>query len=427
MQGQPLATPYTNVDHWRVLGADTANDDFELLSILNRMEDILTTRPYDFVNISLGPDSKMEDDDVNVWTSTLDALLANGETVATVACGNNGEMDSDLGLDRVQPPSDGVNVIAVGACDRVGVKWKRAPYSAVGPGRSPGYVKPDILAFGGSHASPFLILSNVAPFSGGADMGTSFAAPLALRIGAGIRSQFSQQLWAPTVKALLVHQANPESNSRAEVGWGKLSHELADLILCNDNEAHVVYQRQMPASGAVRLFLPVPEDLRGDVEIKATFCLYCDVDPEDAINYTRAGLDIQFRPDIEAVAPPYRKDGKLITPKLPKSDSFFQASDFYAPEYSLRTDAQKWETTISRAKTKRATSLNRPAFDVTYQYRSHGHNGGRKAQLKFALVLTLRNRHSSDLYEKVLRVSGNRLQPLRPRAGVQVPVRIPRR
>jgi len=168
VQGQPLATPYTNVDHWRVLGADTANDDFELLSILNRMEDILTTRPYDFVNISLGPDSKMEDDDVNVWTSTLDALLANGETVATVACGNNGEMDSDLGLDRVQPPSDGVNVIAVGACDRVGVKWKRAPYSAVGPGRSPGYVKPDILAFGGSHASPFLILSNVAPFSGGA-------------------------------------------------------------------------------------------------------------------------------------------------------------------------------------------------------------------------------------------------------------------
>jgi hypothetical protein len=427
VQGAAPAAPYANVDHWRILGADTANDDFELLSVLDRMEDILATRHYDFVNISLGPDSAMDDDDVNAWTSTLDTLLASGETVATVACGNNGDMDSDLGLNRVQPPSDGVNVIAVGACDKADNNWKRAPYSAVGPGRSPGYVKPDFLTFGGSHASPFLVLSNVAPLSGASDMGTSFASPLALRAGTGIRSQFSQPLWAPTVKALMIHHAHPESHSKTEVGWGRLSHDIGDLVLCDDNEAHVIYQRQMPATGAVRLFLPVPTDLRGDVEIKATFCMYCDVDPEDAINYTRAGLDIQFRPDISAIKPPYRKDGKLITPKLPATDTFFQAGDFYTTEYLLRSDAHKWETTFSRTKTKRASSLNQPAFDVSYQSRSHGHLGGRKAGLKFALVLTLRNKHATDLYERVLRVSGNRLQPLRPRAGVQVPVRLPRR
>ena len=320
-------------------------------------------------------------------------------------------------------------MLAVGASDGFGTNWKRASYSAWGPGRSPGYVKPEILTFGGSHGTPFLALSAVQPYAASGTMGTSFAAPVAMRTGAGVRAQFAEPLWAPAVKALLVHHANGDEAYRKEAGWGFVSHGLGDLVLCEDCEAHIVYQLQMPPAGAVRLYMPIPNGLTGNVEIKATFSFYCEVDPEDAINYTRGGLDIQFRPDTTKIPPPYYKDEKLITPTVPASDSFFSAKNFYSTEHMRRDDAQKWETTLSRKKNKRASSLDHPAFDVSYVAREHGHGHGdarRSANMKLALVLTIRNKSARDLYDRVIVSSGNRLQPMRPRAGVQVPIRLPK-
>ena len=417
--------PFANVDHWRIYG-DGDGNDFEASDILDRIEDVLASRRYDFINISLGPDYAIDDDDISPWTARLDQLLARGETVATIACGNNGERDATTGDHRIQPPSDGVNILSVGASDCFDADWKRAPYSAWGPGRSPGYVRPEVVAFGGSHAAPFLALNSVSPHTASGTMGTSFAAPTAMRAGTGIRAQCSEPLWAPAVKALLIHHAASNETTRIETGWGFLSHGLGDLVLCDDYEAHILYQRAMPVTGAVRLYLPVPDGLSGMVEIKATFSFYCEVDPEDAINYTRAGLEIQFRPDTTRVRPPYRQGSKLIVPTTPIADSFFTANSFYASEHMRREDAQKWETTLSRTKGKRASSLNRPAFDVSYVAREHGHGGRRSANMKFALALTIRNRSVQDLYERVIATSGNRLQPMRPRAGVTIPVRLPK-
>jgi hypothetical protein len=425
--GVDHAVPYSNVDHWRVLGADQRHDDFELLSVLDRIENVLSSRRYDFVNISLGPDCAIDDDDVNVWTSSLDQLLAGGDTLATVACGNNGERDRAAKLHRIQPPSDGVNILAIGAADLPDGAWKRAPYSAEGPGRSPGFVKPDFISFGGSHASPFLALHQPSPARAAGTMGTSFASPLAMRSGAGVRAQFAEPLWAPTVKALLVHNAQQEGHDRAEVGWGKVSHAIGDLVLCDDYEAHVVYQRQMPETGAVRFYLPIPPGLTGNVEIKATFSFFCEVDPEDAINYTRAGLEVQFRPNTRKIPKPYRIGTKLITPTVPATDTFFSAAELYADEHMRRDDAQKWETTLSRSKTKRVNSLNQPAFDVSLLGREHGQGSRRGANMKVALVLTLRNRHAIDLSDRVVASSANRLQPMKSRAGVTIPARLSRR
>jgi hypothetical protein len=244
-----------------------------------------------------------------------------------------------------------------------------------------------------------------------------------MRSGAAIRAQFQEVLWAPTIKALLVHHSNPGEHSRAEVGWGRLSHDLADLVLCSDQEAHIIYQRQMPLTGAVRLYLPVPPDLRGDVTIRATFCFFCPVDPEDSLNYTRAGLDIQFRPNTTIRGKPYVRNGITYTPTTPPADSFFGAADFYSTEVERRRDAQKWETLLSAEKNKRSTSLKQPAFDVSYLAREHGHDGGR-SPMKVALILTLRNRHAPDLYERILATYRTRLTPLRSR--LQVPLRIGR-
>ena len=84
-----------------------------------------------------------------------------------------------------------------------------------------------------------------------------------------MRAQFAEPLWAPAVKALLVHHATGDETLRTEIGWGLVSHGLGDLVLCDDYEAHIVYQRQMPTT--VRLYLPIPDGLTGNVEIKGNF------------------------------------------------------------------------------------------------------------------------------------------------------------
>ncbi len=421
----PLGQPPANVDHWRVYGDDTRNDDFELLPILDRIEDVLSSRAYDLVNISLGPAVAIDDDDVTRWTSTLDLHLAGGDTVATVACGNNGRDDRMLGLHRIQPPSDGVNMLAVGAADAPGSSWTRAAYSACGPGRSPGFVKPDLVAFGGSLASPFLGLDGSGPGVVSGDLGTSFASPLAMRCAAGVRAQFTEHLWAPTVKALLVHHARLDDQPQDEVGWGRLSHNLGDLVLCGDGEAHVVYQRAMPATGTVRLELPVPTDLTGRIQLKGTFCFFSEVDPEDTLNYTRGGLEIAFRPNSVDAPAPYEQDGVLIQPKVPKATRFFSSSNLYSPEFMRREDAHKWESTFSRTKGLLCSSLKRPVFDVSYTARSHGQvASGRPSHLKFALILTITQKKTPNLYAKVLSTSAGRLQPMRARATATVPIRL---
>ena len=110
---------------------------------------------YHLVNLSIGPNTPYDDGDVTLWTSALDERFASGEWVVTVAAGNDGEADATLLLNRIQPPGDGVNVLTVGASDSVKNPWKREPYSCVGPGRTPGFVKPDGLSFGRRTVSHF--------------------------------------------------------------------------------------------------------------------------------------------------------------------------------------------------------------------------------------------------------------------------------
>src|SRR3546814_16942721 len=77
--------------------------------------------------------------------------------------------------------------------------------------------------------------------------------------------------------------------------------------------------------------------------------------------------------------------------------------------------AQKWETTLKATKIKRSSSLNDPAFDVTYFSRNHGHNASRRGNIRFALIITLRNRKMANLHDRFLQRYRNRLVKFRPR------------
>lgn len=387
--------PYSNVDHYRILDAVSDQEDpYELYRTLAHVEEVLLSRRYQFINLSLGPDLPVEDTDVHAWTAVVDSLLTDGETLLTVAVGNNGKRDKGLGLNRIQVPSDSVNALSVGATNRMSGDWDVADYSARGPGRSPGRRKPDVVAFGGSPKEYFHVASAGAKPMVVPQMGTSFAAPFALRTAVGIRAILGDEIHPLTIKALLVHCAeNDEDASPNDVGWGRVRSELEDLIVCGPGVARVIYQGALSPGKYLRALVPLPvKQIAGNVNLTATFCYASPVDVEDAAAYTKAGLTVTFRPNSNRVT----ESGN------PEPKTFFPASEF-RDESALRADLGKWETVLHASKNMRGTSLNRAAFDVHYTARERGGAASSKAQpIPYALVVTLHSKKHLSLYEDIL-------------------------
>lgn len=408
--------PYAKVDHYRVLDANTLNDDQgELYSVLERIEDVLDSRPkYDFINLSLGPDLPIEDDEVHAWTAVLDQHLSDGLTLTSIAVGNSGEADRPSGLARIQTPSDCVNALSVGGADRNGAQWKRAPYSSIGPGRSPGIMKPDGLAFGGSSREPYWVLNAENPGAAMPITGTSFAAPTALRTGIGLKAHFGKALTPLAIKALLIHGCDQGGHDKVEVGWGRIPADIDAIVRTDQHAAHIVYQGELRPASWVRMQIPIPvEPMSGNVEIAATFCFTSSTDPQDPLNYTRSGLEVRFRPHDQK----RKKPDQLHA----NASYFFQAKDMSVEESDMRADAHKWETTMHKRRSLRASGLRNPVLDVHYNARAGGRNTKSADKIPYALVITISAPKTRNLYDKILQRYRTILEPLRP--AVEIPVR----
>ncbi|MGW6622825.1 S8 family peptidase [Nocardia sp. NPDC055002] len=408
---QPVPVPYGYIDHYQVLDEDTDDDQCELYSAIERIDTVLRQRKYEFVNVSIGPELPIEDDEVHAWTAFWDDYLSDGTTLATIAVGNNGEADRPSGNARVQVPADSVNALAVGSSDRVGAQWNRAPYSAIGPGRSPGTVKPDLLAFGGSDHEPFHVVGpdgTAVP-----DSGTSFAAPMALRAALGARTLFGPKLGALDLKALLVHTAERRTSSPdSDSGHGRIAATLADMVLCGDGEARVLYQGELTPAKYLRARIPLPAALpAGMVRIRATLVFATPVDPADPGSYTRSGLDVTFRPHDERFAEPTRIH--------PDSAPFFRATEL-DPEAVLRRDSHKWDTVLHAERSKRVNSLRNPVFDIHHTARESGHPTVNAQPIRYSMVITVRHAKVDDLYERVLSAYVTQLEALRP--TIEIPL-----
>ncbi|WP_158853157.1 S8 family peptidase [Saccharothrix deserti] len=409
--GKPAPRPYATVDHFRVIDEEANGDPYELYEALRRVQTAIKDRNYEFFNISFGPALSVEDDEVHPWTAILDEHLSDGHALATIAVGNNGQ-HQNLAEARIQVPSDTVNAMAVGAADSQRTGWKRAPYSAFGPGRSPGRIKPDVLQFGGEPREPFLVYdtSNM-PYLATA-CGTSFASPAALRMALGVRAHFGERISPLALKALLIHGANDADMPRSEVGWGRLPQEIDDLVVCTDGTVRVVYQGEINPSQYLRALIPLPEEqLGGYVKLDVTFCYATATDPQDPGSYTRSGLDIVFRPHA-------KKFRGAATE--PESKSFFQRSE-YDNERTLRNDAHKWETVLSRSRRFLGSSLLNPVFDIHHNARTGGGVATSADRIRYALVITVRSDRTPDIYDQVVRSYAGRLETLQPR--VEIPIR----
>lgn len=404
--------PYSYVDHFRVLDhLSGLEDPFELYRTLAHVEEVLLSRRYQFLNLSLGPDLPADDSDVHAWTAVLDTMLSDGETLMTVAVGNNGERDPLARLNRIQVPSDSVNAMSVGAANHSTPDWRRAVYSACGPGRSPGRRKPDIVAFGGCPKEYFHVAREGRKAQLAATMGTSFAAPLALRTAVGVRAVLGEAVHPLTIKALMIHAAqNDPGDIATDVGWGRIPNDLNEIIMCGDGVARIIYQGLLRPGKYLRAPLPLPATpLSGKVRLSATFCYASPVDVEDAAAYTKAGLTITFRPNVEKPA------GKQV-----KTGSFFSTSAFRT-EQEQRSDLGKWETVLHASKRMLGRNLKKATFDIHYNAREGGAPAGAGTELiRYALVLTVEAPRHAHLYDEIL-ASHKVLQAIEPR--ITLPIR----
>lgn len=383
-----LPTPYCYVDHHRVL--PTSDSPEQALDVLDRVITALRSAkvsgtPYRFANISMGPIATFFDDDVHEWTSRLDTELADGQTLCATAIGNNGLEEGDLA--RIQPPGDAVNVLAVGAADSTNKKWNKAPYSAIGPGRSPGYVKPDLVAFGGSNQEPLPVFNPLANAVVGI-AGTSFATPLALRVAVGT-DVLSGSVFDPvTLQALMINgcEFNSRQHSRADVGWGRIPLNAEDILYTPQDVVRVVYQGVTRPGHPQKAIIPIPKGLPSDLHITigATFCYRAPVDSAHAINYTRAGLWVRAY-------------------KAPKKSLPLFGSGMYKTESELRKDSMRWDTVLHNKRKVAIKDLEDPYFHINYQVRDEGESVRIEdaVPMPYALVVTIEAPGVLDLLSRV--------------------------
>jgi Subtilase family len=397
-----ILTPYSKIMNYKVI--DNNSSAYE---ILHRIDRTLRYEDIEFINLSIGPSESINDDDVHYWTAILDKHFSTGKYFACIAAGNSGG--------RVQVPSDCVNAMTIGSSNSNDFFWRKTDYSCIGPGRSPGYIKPDGIAFGGDSKTKelFNVLKNHNSLNG--VQGTSFSSPSVLRSAIGIKSCYSKDLIPISLKAILIHHTiKNENENQQNIGWGKFNLDIDDMMTCHDHEVKVIFQGKINVKESYRAPIPYLNDLTGKISIKSTFCFTTSTDAEHPPSYTNHGLAATFVPNPEKKNKD--KDGNKGSSA---TDSFFTSSKMYSEDQQM-ANAHKWETVLHSETSKLAKSLKDPYFEIKYNERENGADSNERIELDYALIVTIESKDRLDIYNPLLIKYQNVLSPIKPKVQVKI-------
>lgn len=398
------------VDHFKVY-CESDESDIALVNVLDRISSVIKSKKYKIINISLGPCVPRPDDEPSLWTATLDELASDGETLIIVAAGNGGEAADDVceDLARIQPPADMLNGLSVGAANSMGKEWGKASYSSIGPGRRPGYIKPDAVFFGGeSHDGGEKInLIGLSDYQQKSIHGTSFAAPLVTRLAALIDLKTQGKLTVPVIRALLIHSTENAGIDKKLCGWGRIEENINNILFCDDDRVTVIYKGTLKSSSGVRAAIPWPQVMANKyakVNLSATLCFYTDVDQKHTVSYTRSGIEIVFRPHSDRFV--FNKDLNRYSSEA-KPRSLFNKKNILGNEQSLRKNSHKWETCYKVQDRFVTSSVKEPSLDIRYLTRDEGHPLTPKEMknlkpLSYALVVTISVDKEIGLYSEII-------------------------
>ena len=277
--------------------------------LLDAIESVLMNGDhYDVVTVCVAPHLLIDDSLVNRWTSVLDRLSYELQTLFVVAAGNNGESTSAGEQNRVLVPGDASNVLTVGAAAESLRPSSRAPYSAIGPGRPVAEIRPSGIAYGGTEEEPFVAVDNDGtPLQ---SLGTSCAAPLVTRSFASLCSTIGRSRISPvTMRAFAIHFAEKKTSHKdIHVGYGHFATSYDFLRDTPSNKAHILYTGSIGRDEFLPLAIPVPDGSPSSLKIELTLVTVTDVDSYNSVDYAKAGLEATFRPHAQIFN--FRKDGK---------------------------------------------------------------------------------------------------------------------
>jgi len=401
--------------------------NLDLYKVIDWIEGVITN-PDNFqiktFVLSFGPNIPVDDDEVDLFTSTLDRLAYEYDVMFIVAAGNSGDLSSPY--NRIQPPSDMVNGIGVGAYvdDHEG-KPIRAGYSCIGPGRCGNAIKPDVHMFGGDTNQLFSVLVAGKRGKCAGVQGTSFAAPLACSLAGNLLYRVpDQEIITPqTVKALLIHNAFQEGWEDF-CGWGPLSISLEDILYCTQNNVTLIYNGYIPFGRRGILKIPFYQDIldKGQVRFRWTLVHATGVSPAMPDEYTLSGTDVTFRPHCDVFTYEIGKKQRTINistdsaraialekqgakfRKYPKTDSFFKLKRRFYPTEQERRDMGVWDTVKHYwTKNKLFRSVKNPVIEIHAQARAEWYYGASKPSgIVYAAVVSIEvSRAEAQLYQRI--------------------------
>jgi len=430
-----VPTPPVSVVSIRALPTSDPHDIdlYESIDVVERA--VPARKDIRVYNLSFGPRGPFQDDPISRFTYVLDSLAFTHKVSFFVAVGNDGEV---AGLDRVQAPSDFVHGIGVGAYTMRNGDIVRAPYSCIGPGRECGKIKPDLVAFGGCDQSPTHLVSTT-PGRKLLNWGTSFASPVAARMGAQASECFERSS-ALLGRALLVHAAtHPTSMPDHLLGHGCIPPNIDDVLFCDEKTVTVVFQGDILPTRIVRLPIPWPSKVTipGKIQVTWTVAALCPIDPNHPQDYTSCCLEETFYPHSKkSLYSP--KPGQPGTPKRLHADTdaaeirsllkkgwkcasfpVSESGNEYKDEATRRALDCKWEPVVRRTRSKLATSIFEPFMTM----HAIGRNGACD-RFDYVVIVTLRaDKFDGDIYAEV-RNEFPALAPIRVRTEAEIRVQI---
>ncbi|MCZ2835950.1 S8 family serine peptidase [Modestobacter sp. VKM Ac-2985] len=416
-----LPTPANMViDHYAAFPQAGPEADLQMYWLLDVLEEQVTRGRYDVVTISTAPNRLMDDATIDRWTSTIDEISHREGVLFIVAAGNNGEDPKAGGLNRVMVPADGTNVLAVGSADTIASKPGRAAYSAVGPGRAGALLRPSGLAFGGTKDDPFLGVDNDGRAL--SFYGTSCSAPLVTHSLASVARVLGRgRVSGANLRAFALHFTEPGRRglNAEEIGLGIFRTDYEFLLDGPPDVVHVLYTGSISRGEYIPLAIPVPDGLTGSMSLRYTLATTTAVDASDSVDYTRAGLELTFRPHANVFS--FSKKGS----KSYRLNTITQSAEatrllqrgyrlgsepvtqnighgVKQDEGALRAEG-KWDSVRSGAHTFRdaATKIARPRLDISHLAREGGVLVASSPDLTWSMLVTVKAPGSTTLYDDV--------------------------
>lgn len=421
--GDRAQTPPLRVMSYRLDPIPQMREGLKAYWVLDRIKEAVEKKPHLLVNISYSPNEPINDlATPDRWTSELDALSWEHNVLFVAAGGNNGYDHLHPEERRIQIPADMANGLTVGACDAASptVNWKRPDYSSVGPGRSGNRVMPTCVQFGGSDNGDFPVLT--ANGTVRYDSGSSFASPIAVHALAELSTRVPRP--SPSVlRAFVVHfcERHKKLNKMLdEVGYGRAPLTFTDALICRPYEVHVLYQDSIDLDQAIGYKLPLTGVSKADLEFRVTLAFACPTDPAEAVDYTRASLNLTFRPDQRMNS--YRSP-KGSTPEsrtLDKNsaearqlknagwtesqEAISKSLRWFGNAAPAQLDlSSSWETLRYGKILLRAGNVFEPRIDLSYVRRRPNSRGGEPKSIPFAMLVTILDRSGNeDIYDAAI-------------------------